>query len=313
MDVSDDAADELDELLRTALSGSLSAEDAVKLRDAVTQLRVRLRGEGSLQTRYKRTLAQLRRAREALAGVRDLAESWERTGDRVTMHMPIMVHALQVLASQGEAPVRGGSPDVEGCPFCDIVTGRGPAEMLQTWPDTLVIKPLQPVTEGHVLVIPRSHVTSFSEDPVITGATMRHAAQYAARSVHGAVNLITSRGEAASQSVFHLHVHLVPRRWNDGLALPWHSGRVAGWLARATVSRERHELGTPMRPLKVAQALNCSVAFVQMLVDRGELNTHVVNGVPVIFDTEVLTYKERDDARRREAANELTRLNEELS
>lgn len=311
--MSDDAADELDELLRASLSGSLSAEDAVKLRDAVTQLRARLRGEGSLQTRYKRTLTQLRQAREALAGVRDLAESWERTGDHVTTHMPTMVHALQVLASQGEAPVRGGSPDVEGCPFCDIVTGRGPAEVLQTWPDTLVIKPLRPVTEGHVLVIPRSHVTSFSEDPVITGVTMRHAARYAARSVHGAVNLITSRGEAASQSVFHLHVHLVPRVWNDGLALPWHSGRMPDWAARAAVNRERHELGTPMTALQAAQALNCSVAFVMMLIRQGELRVHQMNGDQVIFNTEVLTYKERDDARRREAASELTRLNEELS
>ena len=39
------------------------------------------------------------------------------------------------------------------------------------------------------------------------------------------MNLITSRGRAATQSVFHLHLHLVPRADNDGLALPWHSGK----------------------------------------------------------------------------------------
>ena len=41
----------------------------------------------------------------------------------------------------------------------------------------------------------------------------------------GPVNLITSRGREATQSVFHLHLHLVPRAANDGLALPWYSGR----------------------------------------------------------------------------------------
>lgn len=108
------------------------------------------------------------------------------------------------------------------CPFCAIVAGDAPATVLAVWPDAVAIEPLNPVTPGHVLVIPREHVKDFAQDPFVTAAVMHRAAQHA-RTVGGEMNLITSRGEAATQSVFHLHVHLVPRREGDGLALPWHS------------------------------------------------------------------------------------------
>lgn len=310
--MSDDAASELDRLLQAALDGKLNDVDAIKLRDAVTQLRGRVRGDGSLQTRHLRTVTQLRRARSALDDIRDLADRCERAGGDVSMHTPTMLYVLRMLADQGDPPRSAGAPDIHGCPFCDIVAGRGPAEVLQEWPDTLVIKPLHPVTEGHVLVIPRSHVTDLSDDPVITGVTMRHAARYAA-TVPDALNLITSRGAAATQSVFHLHLHLVPRRWNDGLALPWHSGRLPAWMARAVAHRERHELGTPMSESEVANALNCSRGFVKNLVRLGELSPHLVNDAEVFFDTEVLSYRERDDAQRRQASDELTRLGQEMT
>lgn len=111
------------------------------------------------------------------------------------------------------------------CPFCEIVAGRAPATILFEWRDTLAIRPLQPVVDGHTLVIPKIHVTDFSEEPVVTATTMHRAAHLA--SVHPSVpmNVITSRGRAATQSVFHLHLHLVPRAEGDGLALPWYSGK----------------------------------------------------------------------------------------
>jgi len=67
-------------------------------------------------------------------------------------------------------------------------------------------------------------VTDFADNPDVAAAAMRRAADLAGES-EMAVNLITSRGRAATQSVFHLHLHLVPRAENDGLALPWYSGR----------------------------------------------------------------------------------------
>lgn len=113
----------------------------------------------------------------------------------------------------------------EPCPFCDIVAGRAPAEIVREWPETLAIVPLGPVTDGHLLVIPKAHVADFVSDPATSATTMLRAADLAGGYPAGAMNLITSRGREATQSVFHLHLHLVPRAENDGLALPWYSGR----------------------------------------------------------------------------------------
>jgi histidine triad (HIT) family protein len=113
--------------------------------------------------------------------------------------------------------------DQPPCPFCEIVAGRAPAKIVEEWPEALAIAPLNPVVEGHVLVLPRMHVRDFVDHPVVSAATMRCAAELVAGM--GSYNLITSKGRPATQSVFHLHLHLVPRAENDGLALPWYSGR----------------------------------------------------------------------------------------
>jgi histidine triad (HIT) family protein len=104
------------------------------------------------------------------------------------------------------------------CAFCEIVAGRAPAEYVSTWPDAIAIRPLNPVTDGHALVIPRVHVSDAAAEPEITGIAFRRAAALIAGMQ---VNLITSVGEAATQTVRHLHVHIVPRSRGDGLALPW--------------------------------------------------------------------------------------------
>ncbi|WP_251059428.1 MULTISPECIES: HIT family protein [unclassified Streptomyces] len=84
------------------------------------------------------------------------------------------------------------------------------------------------VTEGHVMVLPRVHVHDAGTDPEVTAAVMRRAAELMAELP--AANLITSKGVAATQSVFHLHVHVVPRQDGDDLPLPWtpqHAARAA--------------------------------------------------------------------------------------
>jgi histidine triad (HIT) family protein len=107
------------------------------------------------------------------------------------------------------------------CVFCDIVQGKAPATVLHEWDDAIAIVPLGPVVEGHTLVIPKRHVADAASDPETSAATMRRAAEI----VPWPANIITSLGAEATQSVWHLHLHLVPRAENDGLALPWYSGK----------------------------------------------------------------------------------------
>jgi histidine triad (HIT) family protein len=112
----------------------------------------------------------------------------------------------------------------EACVFCEIAAGRAPADVIHRWPDVLAIIPLDPVVTGHTLIIPRVHVPDFTTDPEVSALTMK-AASVIGRLSNQPMNLITSRGRAATQSVFHLHLHLLPRAPGDGLALPWYSGR----------------------------------------------------------------------------------------
>ena len=112
------------------------------------------------------------------------------------------------------------------CVFCRIVSGDEPAEIL--WGNhhahnALVIVPLNPVVEGHVIALPKRHAVDFTDSWRDTDDAM-YAAFHYARELGGDMNLITSKGAAATQSVFHLHVHIVPRRVGDGLALPWQPG-----------------------------------------------------------------------------------------
>jgi histidine triad (HIT) family protein len=107
----------------------------------------------------------------------------------------------------------------DGCPFCDYA---GPSPILAKMPGVAyVIEPLEPCTPGHRLVVSVLHVQHFTESAQETARVMRFAANWATLWMPGDCNLITSKGEAATQTVGHLHVHLVPRVHGDGLLLPW--------------------------------------------------------------------------------------------
>lgn len=109
---------------------------------------------------------------------------------------------------------------MNGCPFCQIVAGRTAAALVREWPAAIAIVPLNPVAPGHTLVLPRRHIRDFTDPAPDVAATMVAASELA-RDLGGSMNLITSRGVEATQTVFHLHLHLVPRRAGDGLPLPW--------------------------------------------------------------------------------------------
>lgn len=105
------------------------------------------------------------------------------------------------------------------CVFCEIVAGREPCRLVKAWKDAIAIVPLNPVVDGHVIVIPMTHVKDATQSPQLTGKMMKHAAELARE--RGQCNIITSVGKDATQSVFHLHIHVVPRMTGDGLKLPW--------------------------------------------------------------------------------------------
>lgn len=113
----------------------------------------------------------------------------------------------------------------DDCVFCAIIAGVELAEIIMGWSDTIAFKPLDPVTKGHLLVVPVKHVTDFADDPEVAGRTMQRAGELQQHLGYKNINVITSLGEDATQSVFHLHLHLVPRSKNDGLPLPWYSGK----------------------------------------------------------------------------------------
>lgn len=106
------------------------------------------------------------------------------------------------------------------CVFCRIIAGTEPRTLVREWPDAVAFLPLDPVTGGHVLVVPRVHVADFTQSPEVSAAVAYRAAQLAAE-LGCELNLVTSKGRAATQTVFHLHYHLVPRVAGDGLPLPW--------------------------------------------------------------------------------------------
>lgn len=115
------------------------------------------------------------------------------------------------------------------CVFCRIVAGQAPATIVREWDDAIAIRPRSGgCTDGHVFVLPRVHVEDAGVDVEVTKAVMGRAAELMAELP--AANLITSKGVEATQSVFHLHVHIVPRRDGDSLPLPWtpqHEARAA--------------------------------------------------------------------------------------
>lgn len=119
---------------------------------------------------------------------------------------------------------------VPGCPFCEY---GGPSPIKHSWHQGAVIafEPLNPVIAGHLLVVPRRHVKHLGEDPTLSALVMGCAAELVRTEMlptaHShfrrdlGVNVIASAGASATQTVEHLHVHIVPRRDGDGLLLPW--------------------------------------------------------------------------------------------
>jgi len=116
-------------------------------------------------------------------------------------------------------------PNGNHCIFCDIIRGAAEVSMCYEDRDALAFMDIQPVNQGHVLVVPRQHYESLLDLPTDLGMHLFSVAMELGpviRRVTGTegMNLVVSSGESAGQDVYHFHIHLIPRRVGDGFDVP---------------------------------------------------------------------------------------------
>lgn len=124
------------------------------------------------------------------------------------------------------------------CVFCAIVAGDAPAIRVYEDEDLLAILDIRPFTRGHTLVLPKEHVVDLTDTPPETVAAMATLGQRIARAARvsglhaDGNNIAINDGKAAFQSVFHVHLHVVPRHNGDKLSF------AKGMLLRRDSDRE---------------------------------------------------------------------------
>jgi histidine triad (HIT) family protein len=114
----------------------------------------------------------------------------------------------------------------EDCIFCGIVAGELPAQIVDSDEHTLAFMDINPATRGHALVVPRTHSADLmavsDEDLERTMLAARRLARKLERALEpDGFNVINACGPAAWQTVFHHHLHVIPRYDDDPLKLPW--------------------------------------------------------------------------------------------
>ena len=115
---------------------------------------------------------------------------------------------------------RLASCPVTSCAFCEIIAGRLPADVILDEPEALAFLDRRPVFPGHTLLVPRRHVGSLDDLPADLVGPLFDAARRLSRAVRVAVEAdgsFVAVNNHISQSVPHLHVHILPRRRHDGL------------------------------------------------------------------------------------------------
>jgi histidine triad (HIT) family protein len=111
------------------------------------------------------------------------------------------------------------------CVFCRIVAGEEEASVVNEDERTITFMDIQPVVQGHMLVVPRVHAARLADVDAEDGAQLFRVGQLAAAALYASslrsegVNFFVADGEAAGQDVFHVHLHVIPRFAGDGFGL----------------------------------------------------------------------------------------------
>lgn len=113
----------------------------------------------------------------------------------------------------------------EDCVFCRIAAGRAPSHRVFEDEETVAFMDINPATDGHCLVIPKQHAPDVWTLPEDAGVAVWRSVRRMAQALREAIdpdglNVLQSNGRAALQTVFHYHVHLIPRYVDDGIHVP---------------------------------------------------------------------------------------------
>ena len=117
----------------------------------------------------------------------------------------------------------------ENCVFCRIIEGKIPSTAVYEDGDFKAILDVNPAARGHVIIIPKKHAANIYELEDEDAAKVFPIAKKIATALQktygcDGVNILQNNGEAAGQTVFHLHVHVIPRYYGDGVNIMWKPG-----------------------------------------------------------------------------------------
>ena len=117
----------------------------------------------------------------------------------------------------------------ENCIFCKILTGVIPSTAVYEDDDFKAILDVNPAARGHVIILPKNHAANIYELPDEDASKIMIVAKKIATAIEKAyhcdgVNILQNNGEAAGQTVFHLHVHVIPRFKGDTVNIGWKQG-----------------------------------------------------------------------------------------
>ena len=135
----------------------------------------------------------------------------------------------------------------EDCIFCRIATGEIPSATVYEDEDFRAILDLGPAATGHTLVIPKNHSENLLSVDSDTAAKALGVITKVANAVKDAmgcdgINVVQNNGEAAGQTVMHLHFHIIPRYNNDNVHIGWEPGKPAEGELESTASRIKDKL-----------------------------------------------------------------------
>ncbi len=119
----------------------------------------------------------------------------------------------------------------DNCIFCKIANGEIPSATLYEDENFRVILDLGPASKGHALILPKKHAANLFELPDETASKAIVLAKKIAATLQeglhaDGVNLVQNNGEAAGQTVFHFHIHIIPRYKNDTVNVTWKPGKL---------------------------------------------------------------------------------------